>query len=78
MAYFDGPKSSKNWYARLEYSQSQSTSATTITLTLKVYDATGYSYNGDTNSAYYIIQGEKLIRHITLAHLVGTLLEVEL
>ena len=60
MAYFDGPKSSKNWYARLEYSYSQSASATTITLTLKVYDATGYSYNGDTNSAYYVIQGEKV------------------
>lgn len=60
MAYFDGPKSSKNWYARLEYSYSQSASATTITLTLKVYDATGYSYNGDRNSAYYVIQGEKV------------------
>lgn len=60
MAYFDGPKSSKNWYARLEYSYSQSASATTITLTLKVYDATGYSYNGETNSAYYVIQGEKV------------------
>lgn len=59
MSYFDGPKSSKNWYARLEYSYSQSASATTITLTLKVYDATGYSYNENTNSAYYIIQGEK-------------------
>lgn len=59
MSYFDGQKSSKNWYARLEYSYSQSSSATTITLTLKVYDATGYSYNGSTNSAYYIIQGEK-------------------
>lgn len=59
MAYFDGPKSSKNWYARLEYSYSQSASATTINLTLKVYDATGYSYNGDTNSAYYVIQEQK-------------------
>lgn len=59
MSYFDGSKSSKGWYARLEYSYTQSTSATTINLTLKVYDATGYSYNGDTNSAYYIIQGEK-------------------
>lgn len=62
MAYFDGPKSSKNWYARLEYSYSQSASATTITLTLKVYDATGYSYNGDTNSAYYVIQGQKVYK----------------
>lgn len=57
--YFDGPKSSKGWYARLEYSYTQSTSATTITLTLKVYDATGTSYNNNTNSAYYIIQGSK-------------------
>ena len=62
MAYFDGPKSSKNWYARLEYSYSQSASATTITLTLKVYDATGYSHNGDTNSAYYVIQGQKVYK----------------
>jgi hypothetical protein len=59
MSYFDGSKSSKGWYARLEYSYTQSTSATTINLTLKVYDATGSSYNGDTNSAYYIIQGKK-------------------
>lgn len=59
MSYFDGPKSSKNWYARLEYSYSQSASATTITLTLKVYDATGQSYNEYPNRAYYIIQGEK-------------------
>lgn len=57
--YFDGSKSSKGWYARLEYSYTQSTSATTITLTLKVYDATGSSYNNNTNSAYYIIQGTK-------------------
>ena len=57
--YFDGSKSSKGWYARLEYSYTQSTSATTITLTLKVYDATGTSYNNNTNSAYYIIQGSK-------------------
>ena len=62
MAYFDGPKSSKNWYARLEYSYSQSASGTTINLTLKVYDATGYSYNGDTNSAYYVIQGQKVYK----------------
>ena len=59
MAYFDGAKSSKGWYARLEYSYTQSSSATTITLTLKVYDATGSSYNTSTNEAYYIIQGTK-------------------
>lgn len=62
MAYFDGPKSSKNWYARLEYSYSQSASGTTITLTLKVYDATGNSHNGDRNSAYYVIQGQKVYK----------------
>lgn len=62
MAYFDGPKSSKNWYARLEYSYSQSASGTTITLTLKVYDATGSSHNGNTNSAYYVIQGQKVYK----------------
>ena len=57
--YFDGPQSSKGWYARLEYSYTQTTSATNITLTLKVYDATGYSQNGYPNEAYYIIQGSK-------------------
>ena len=57
--YFDGPQSSKGWYARLEYSYTQTTSATDITLTLKVYDATGYSQNGYPNEAYYIIQGSK-------------------
>ena len=57
--YFDGSKSSKGWYARLEYSYAQITSATNITLTLKVYDATGYSKNGYPNEAYYIIQGSK-------------------
>ena len=57
--YFDGPQSSKGWYARLEYSYTQTTSATNITLTLKVYDATGYSKNGYSNQAYYIIQGSK-------------------
>lgn len=62
MAYFDGPKSSKNWYARLECSYSQSASGTTITLTLKVYDATGTSHNSNTNSAYYVIQGQKVYK----------------
>ena len=57
--YFDGSKSSKGWYARLEYSYTQTTSATNITLTLKVYDATGSSHNNWPNSAYYIIQGSK-------------------
>ena len=57
--YFDGPQSSKGWYARLEYSYTQTTSATNITLTLKVYDATGYSRNEMPNEAYYIIQGSK-------------------
>ena len=57
--YFDGPESSKGWYARLEYSYTQTTSATNITLTLKVYDATGSSHNNYPNEAYYIIQGSK-------------------
>lgn len=57
--YFDGAKSSKGWYARLEYSYTQTTSATNITLTLKVYDATGSSHNNWPNQAYYIIQGSK-------------------
>ena len=57
--YFDGSKSSRGWYARLEYSYTQTTSATNITLTLKVYDATGESKNNYPNEAYYIIQGSK-------------------
>lgn len=60
--YFNGAKSSTGWYARLEYSYTQSTSATTITLTLKVYDATGSSYNNEANSAYYTIQGTKTFK----------------
>lgn len=59
MSYFDGPKSSTGWYARLEYSYSQSTTATTINLILKVYNGTGESYNNNNNSAYYVIQGTK-------------------
>lgn len=59
MAYFDGSKSSTGWYARLEYSYSQSTTETTINLTLKVYAGTGESYNNNNNSAYYVIQGTK-------------------
>lgn len=59
MAYFDGSKSSTGWYARLEYNYSQSTTATTINLTLKVYNGTGESYNNNNNSAYYVIQGTK-------------------
>lgn len=59
MAYFDGSKSSTGWYARLEYSYSQSTTETTINLTLKVYAGTGESYNNNDNSAYYVIQGTK-------------------
>ena len=61
-SYFDSPKSSKGWYSRLEYNYTQSTSATTINLTLKVYDATGQSYNNNTNSAYYTIQGTKTFK----------------
>lgn len=57
--YFDGSESSKGWYARLEYSYTQTTSATNITLTLKVYAATGSSHNNYPYEAYYIIQGSK-------------------
>ena len=51
--YFDGAKTSRGWYARLEWSYTQGTS-TTITLTLKVYNGTAPSYNNFTNSAYYL------------------------
>lgn len=61
-SYFDSSKSSKGWYARLEYNYTQSTSATTINLTLKVYDATGESYNNNIKSAYYTIQGTKTFK----------------
>lgn len=59
--YFDGAKTSRGWYARLEWSYTQGTS-TTITLTLKVYNGTAPSYNNFTNSAYYILAGNKIYK----------------
>lgn len=56
--YFDSSITSYGWYARLEYSYTQSTS-TTVTLTLKVYNGTTPAYNNNANSAYYEIQGVK-------------------
>lgn len=54
--YFDGEKSTYGWYLRLEYEVKSSTS---VALTLKIYDGTGESYNNNTNSCYYVIQGAK-------------------
>lgn len=59
--YFDGAKSSYGWYARLEYSYTQTTT-TNITLTLKVYNATKPTYNNNANSAYYVIAGDKIYK----------------
>lgn len=59
--YFDGAKSSYGWYARLEYSYTQTTT-TNITLTLKVYNGTKPAYNNNTNSAYYVIAGDKFYK----------------
>lgn len=57
--YFDGAKSTYGWYARLEYSYTQNTVSTVLTLTLKVYNGTKPAYNNNANSAYYIIDGTK-------------------
>ena len=59
--YFDGAQSSYGWYARLEYSYTQTT-ITNITLTLKVYNGTKPAYNNNTNSAYYVIAGDKVYK----------------
>lgn len=59
--YFDGAKSTYGWYARLEYSYTQTTT-TNITLTLKVYNGTKPAYNNNTNSAYYVIAGDKVYK----------------
>lgn len=53
---------SKNgWYLRLDYSIAQDTAKnqSTISMTLYVYDGTGYSQNEDYHEAYYILQGGK-------------------
>lgn len=57
--YFDGSTTSYGWYARLEYSYTQTTT-TNITLTLKVYAGTKPSYNNNSNAAYYILAGNKV------------------
>lgn len=60
MATIKGVSKNK-WYLQIDYSSKQDVSKnqSTITMTLKVYDGTGYSQNEDYHSAYYIIQGEK-------------------
>ncbi len=60
MATIKGVAKNK-WYLQIDYSSTQDVSKnqSTITMTLKVYDGTGYSQNEDYHSAYYIIQGEK-------------------
>lgn len=52
---------SRDWRLRLDYSVSQNITAntSTISMTLYVYDGTGYSQNESSGEAYYIIQGEK-------------------
>ena len=52
---------SRGWRLRLDYSISQNIAAntSTISMTLYVYDGTGYSQNESSGEAYYIIQGEK-------------------
>lgn len=54
-----GSASSSGWYAILEYSivQDDINLTSTITETLKVYNATGNSYNLSSNEAYYTFQG---------------------
>lgn len=62
MASIYGAKSSTGWQLRLDYSVSQSIAdnKSTLSLTLYIYDGTGESYNLDTNSCYYTLQGTKV------------------
>ena len=62
MASIYGSKSSTGWQLRLDYSVSQSIAdnKSTLALTLYIYDGTGESYNLDTNSCYYTLQGTKV------------------
>lgn len=62
MASIYGPVSSTGWQLRLDYSVSQSIAdnKSTLSLTLYIYDGTGESYNLDTNSCYYTLQGTKV------------------
>lgn len=57
--YFDSTTTSYGWYARLEYSYTQSKTATTVSLILKVYNGTKPAYNNNANSAYYEIMGSR-------------------
>lgn len=62
MASIYGSKSSTGWQLRLDYSVSQSIAdnKSTLALTLYIYCGTGDSYNLDTNSCYYTLQGSKV------------------
>lgn len=57
-----GAKSTYGWYLRLGYTVQQSISAnrSTIALLLQIYDGTGESFNLDSNSCYYVLQGERV------------------
>jgi hypothetical protein len=57
--YFDSTTTSHGWYARLEYSYTQSKTATVVSLVLKVYNGTKPAYNNNANSAYYEIMGSR-------------------
>lgn len=61
MADIYGAKSSTGWQLRLNYdiSQSIANNTSTLKLTLYIYDGTGLSYNLDSNSCYYVLQGTK-------------------
>lgn len=61
MADIYGAKSSTGWQLRLNYDISQSivNNTSTLKLTLYIYDGTGLSYNLDSNSCYYVLQGTK-------------------
>lgn len=62
MADIYGAKSSTGWQLRLNYdiSQSIANNTSTLKLTLYIYDGTGLSYNLDSNSCYYTLQGTKV------------------
>lgn len=62
MAYIYGSASSTGWKLRIKYevTQDYSGNKSTVALTLSIYAGTSESYNLDSNSCYYTLQGTKV------------------
>lgn len=62
MASIYGAVSATGWQLRLDYSVSQETekNRSLLSLTLYVYDGTGLSYNQDSQSCRYVLQGSSV------------------